>query len=98
MGTATRPEKFTRVTRARTSKVSPGVRHRPVPQHRPDLPAILCRFSDAIALLQVTQRSLVAQEIAGDEDVALRTGIAFLNSAYTELDVAIAALAQAVRT
>ena len=53
-----------------------------------DLHAILGRFSAGMAVITVACRSLDAQEIAGNEESALRTGLALLNAVYNELDEA----------
>ena len=39
-------------------------------------------------MIRVAHRSLDSQEIAGDEVSALRTGLAALDAAYCELDLA----------
>jgi hypothetical protein len=56
----------------------------------PDVPAILGRFSDALSLLAVVQRSLSLQELSGvgDEEITLRRAIEELKAVYDELDSA----------
>ncbi len=55
-----------------------------------DVPGLLGRFSDALSLLAVVQRSLAMQEFAGvgDEEVSLRRAIDELKAVYEELDSA----------
>ncbi len=56
----------------------------------PDLPAILGRFSDALSLLAVVQRSLSLQEFSGvgDEEITLRRALEELKAVYDDLDSA----------
>jgi hypothetical protein len=56
----------------------------------PDLQNILGRFSDALSMMAVVQRSLSARESdgIGDEEVALRHAIEELKAVYNELDAA----------
>ena len=96
MGSA-RPRNSTRLPVSRTFKVSPVVPGRPDPRLVPDFAGMLNRFSEAIALVRVAQRSLDAQEIAGDEESVLRTALAALDAAYTEFDLAIVSVSKAVR-
>ncbi len=63
----------------------------------PDFAGILSRFFEAIAVVRVSQRSLDAQEIAGDEESALRTALAVLDALYPEFDLAIVSVSKAVR-
>ena len=62
----------------------------PAVADRPDLLELLGDLSDAISLITVVHRSLEAKEIAevGDEEVALRHGLALLRAAYSALDMA----------
>ena len=55
-----------------------------------DILALLGDLSDAISVVTVVHRSLEAKEIAevGDEEVALRHGLALLRAAYSALDMA----------
>ena len=94
---STRPRNSTRSPVSRTFKVSPVVPGRPGPQWASDFAGILSRFSEAIALVRVAQRSLDALEIAGDEESALRTALAALDAVYTEFDLAIVSVSKAVR-
>lgn len=57
---------------------------------RPELLELLGDLSDAISVITVIHRSLEAKEIAeaGDEEVALRYGLALLLAAYSALDLA----------
>ena len=57
---------------------------------RPDFLDLLGALSDAISVITVVHRSLEAKEIAevGDEEVALRHGLALLRAAYSALDMA----------
>jgi hypothetical protein len=57
---------------------------------RPDFLELLGDLSDAISVITVVHRSLEAKEIAevGDEEVALRHGLALLRAAYSALDMA----------
>ena len=100
MGTATRSRNSTRARIVRTSKVSLRVQRRPAPQRQPHFPGILCQFSqfaEAISVVQVTQRSLDAWEIASDEHAALDAALASLNAAYNQLDMEIVGLSKRVR-
>lgn len=56
----------------------------------PDFLELLGDLSDAISVVTVVHRSLEAKEIAeaGDEEVALRHGLALLRAAYSALDMA----------
>ncbi|MGH8150642.1 MAG: hypothetical protein ACRETB_11800 [Steroidobacteraceae bacterium] len=65
-----------------------------------DLPDLLGRFSDALSLISVVQRSLAAQESAriGDEEVALGRAIDELKAVYNELDASAATLPSAMAT
>ena len=56
----------------------------------PDFLELLGDLSDAISVITVVHRSLEAKEIAeaGDEEVALRHGLALLRAAYSALDMA----------
>jgi hypothetical protein len=74
--------------RTRRSGRSGGICPRTHPVPATDLHDILCHFSDAAAVIRVAHRSLDSQEIAGDEVSALRTGLAALDAAYCELDLA----------
>lgn len=62
----------------------------PAAADRPDLLELLGDLSDAISVITVVHRSLEAKEIAevGDEEVALRLGLALLRAAYSALDMA----------
>lgn len=62
----------------------------PTAGNRPDLLELLGDLSDAISVITVVHRSLEAKEIAevGDEEVALRHGLALLRAAYSALDKA----------
>ncbi len=62
----------------------------PAAADRPDLLELLGDLSDAISIITVVHHSLEAKEIAkaGDEEVALRHGLALLRAAYSALDVA----------
>jgi len=57
---------------------------------RPDFLELLGDLSDAISVITVVHHSLEAKEIAevGDEEVALRLGLALLRAAYSALDMA----------
>lgn len=83
--------------RARQSRASKnGPPAAPDPQRprggRPDLQQILGRFSDALSMISVVQRSLSSQEFTGigDEEVALRHALDALKSVYNALDEAAA--------
>lgn len=54
----------------------------------PDLPSILGRFSDALSVLAVVQRSLSLHEFAGvgDEEITLRRVIDELKAVYDDID------------
>lgn len=56
----------------------------------PDFLQLLGDLSDAISVITVVHHSLEAKEIAevGDEEVALRHGLALLRAAYSALDMA----------
>ncbi len=56
----------------------------------PEFLELLGDLSDAISVITVVHRSLEAKEIAevGDEEVALRHGLALLRAAYSALDMA----------
>jgi len=58
------------------------------PQAGSNLHDLLGRFSDALSLIAVVQRSLSSQESAriGDEEVALGRAIDELKAVYNELD------------
>jgi hypothetical protein len=58
------------------------------PRSRPDLAGILYRLGRAQALISVAHRSLEAREVAGagEEGLALETGLAALNAVYDDLD------------
>ena len=61
----------------------------------PDLNGLLGRFADAITLIRVSHRSLDALdalEVAFEEGFVLRRGLAALDAAYNELDLAIVAI------
>ena len=62
----------------------------PAAAGRPDLLELLGELSDAISVVTVVHHSLEAKEIAevGDEEVALRHGLALLRAAYGALDMA----------
>ncbi len=62
----------------------------PAAADRPDVLDLLGALSDAISVVTVVHRSLEAKEIAevGDEEVALRHGLALLRAAYGALDMA----------
>lgn len=62
----------------------------PAAAGRPDFLELLGDLSDAISVITVVHRSLEAKEIAevGDEEVALRHGLALLRAAYSALDIA----------
>ena len=62
----------------------------PAAADHPDLLDLLGALSDAISVVTVIHRSLEAKEIAeaGDEEVALRHGLALLRAAYSALDMA----------
>jgi hypothetical protein len=62
----------------------------PAAADRPDFLELLGDLSDAISVITVVHRSLEAKEIAevGDEEVALRHGLALLRAAYSALDMA----------
>ncbi|HZT01908.1 MAG TPA: hypothetical protein VFA39_06565 [Steroidobacteraceae bacterium] len=55
-----------------------------------DILNLLGDLSDAISMITVIHHSLEAKEIAevGDEEVALRYGLALLRAAYSALDLA----------
>ncbi len=55
----------------------------------PDFPAVLGRFSDALAVITVAHRALRSVEIAGNEESALGTGLCLLRAVYNELDAAV---------
>jgi hypothetical protein len=61
----------------------------PAAAGRPDFLELLGDLSDAISVITVVHRSLEAKEIAevGDEEVALRHGLALLRAAYSALDM-----------
>lgn len=73
-----------RLTTEAAAEVSPAA------ADRPDLLELLGDLSDAISVITVVHRSLEAKEIAevGDEEVALRHGLALLRAAYSALDMA----------
>jgi len=50
---------------------------------------ILGQFAEGIALVAVTQRSLVAQEIAGDECASLAVAITVLYAVHDQLDAVV---------
>jgi hypothetical protein len=56
----------------------------------PDVPAILRRYLDALALVTVASRSLEQQEggNSSPESTVLRAGIAALDRVYNEVDAA----------
>ena len=62
----------------------------PAAADRPDFLELLGDLSDAISVITVVHHSLEAKEIAegGDEEVALRHGLALLRAAYSALDMA----------
>jgi hypothetical protein len=62
----------------------------PATADRPDFLELLGGLSDAISVITIVHRSLEAKEIAevGDEEVALRHGLALLRAAYSALDMA----------
>ncbi|GEM_PF-2770095 len=64
---------------------------RQTPGEAPDMTEVLGRFSDALSLLAVVQRSLSMQEFSGigDEELTLRRAIDDLKSVYDEIDSAI---------
>ena len=95
---STRPRNSTRSLVSRAFKVSPVVPGRPGPQSAPNFAGMLSRFSEAIAIVRVAQRSLDALEIAGDEESALGTALAALDAVYTEFDLAIVSVSKAVRS
>ena len=93
MGTSTRRANSTRGNRPRRTKVSSGVRRSPVaPKNAPDLSQIMAHLSRAIALIRVSNRSLQHLEVAYDEELFLRKGLAALDAVYTEIDFASIAL------
>ena len=55
-----------------------------------DIVSLLGDLSDAISVITVVHQSLDAKEIAevGDEEVALRYGLALLRAVYSALDLA----------
>jgi hypothetical protein len=61
---------------------------------KPDLSAILHRFSDALALASVAYRSLEAQEIpnTSQEVTVLRAALDALDSVYNDIDATEASL------
>jgi len=91
MGTATRRDS-TRTSRSRSSRMSSAVRRRSKRIAEPDLDGLLGRFADAITLIRVSHRSLDALEVAFEEEFVLRRGLAALDAAYNELDLAIVAI------
>ena len=91
MGTATRRDS-TRSSRSRSSRMSSAVRRPSMRIAEPDLDGLLGRFADAITLIRVSHRSLDALEVAFEEGFVLRRGLAALDAAYNELDLAIVAI------
>ena len=83
-----------RARRARRGGASEEGPRSPAPAARTHAPAdlhtILGRFSDALSMMAVVQRSLSARESAGigDEEVALRHAVEELKAVYNELDAA----------
>ncbi|HZT03266.1 MAG TPA: hypothetical protein VFA39_13470 [Steroidobacteraceae bacterium] len=72
--------------------MSSAVRRRSKRIAEPDLDGLLGRFADAITLIRVSHRSLDALEVAFEEEFVLRRGLAALDAAYNELDLAIVAI------
>lgn len=91
MGTATRRDS-TRTSRPSSSRMSSAVRRRSMRIAEPDLDGLLGRFADAITLIRVSHRSLDALEVAFEEELVLRRGLAALDAVYDELDLAIVAI------
>ena len=91
MGTATRRDS-TRPSRSRSSRMSSAVRRPSMRIAEPDLDGLLGKFADAITLIRVSHRSLDALEVAFEEGFVLRRGLAALDAAYNELDLAIVAI------
>lgn len=60
----------------------------------PDFTQVMAHLADAIALIRVSQRSLNHLEIAAEEQVLLRMGLAALDAVYTEIDLAAIALSK----
>lgn len=88
---SSRPRHSTTRSRRRSARPNPRrVPARPR-QPQPDLPAILDKFGDAIAVVNVARRSLESQELATttQEEITLQAAIAALDAAYNELDIAI---------
>jgi hypothetical protein len=54
-----------------------------------DVQASLGKLLEGIVLVRVAQRSLDWQELASDEECALRSGLSLLDQAYNELEVTI---------
>ncbi|HEX8755101.1 MAG TPA: hypothetical protein VF745_02085 [Steroidobacteraceae bacterium] len=61
---------------------------RPVSEKIPDFSEIMAHLADAIALIRVSQRSLDHLEVAAEEQCLLRMGLAAMDAAYTEIDMA----------
>lgn len=72
----------------------------PAAADRPDFLELLGNLSDAISVITVVHHSLEAKEIAeaGDEEVALRHGLALLRAAYSALDMASLRLGESTST
>lgn len=60
----------------------------------PDFTQVMAHLADAIALIRVSQRSLDHLEVAAEEQVLLRMGLAALDAVYTEIDLATIALSK----
>ena len=91
MGTATQRDS-TRTSRSHSSRMSSAVRRRAKRIAEPDFDGLLGRFADAITLIRVSHRSLDALEVAFEEELVLRKGLAALDAVYNELDLAIVAI------
>lgn len=63
----------------------------------PDLAQIMAHLADAITFIRVSQRSLDHLEVVFEEESLLRKGLAALDAAYTEIDLAAIALSTPVR-
>jgi hypothetical protein len=62
----------------------------------PDLADILGAFSDAYALIHVSQMAVADNEHCGTESVTLRLGVEALDRVYNQLDHAIIAIGKAL--